>query len=306
MNFIGDSTSNIPTVPSTLNTGTNATIPNGRTAVLPNLTVQTGATLNIPTGATVFIPSGSGITKTSIGVNASDGITATINATSGMGTNQTFTLPTVGGTLATTGNFNNLTYKATPVSITAWAYSGTTTTTITLTVASHTFVVNDFILVNGLTSSTAVSTANNYTIPNGVYRVTAITGTTIQYIIDTTSALTLTPTVSSATVVGQTAVNGVVGGRVRTIYPLTTSRALGNLYYNTSGVEIFVSITVFCGISTDIFYFYVNGVQAAVTGDPGLGSNNVYRTLAFPVPNRSNYIAYQTGGCTLQLWSELR
>ena len=303
MNFIGDSTSNIPTVPSTLNTGTNATIPNGRTAVLPNLTVQTGATLNIPTGATVFIPSGSGITKTSIGVNASDGITATINATSGMGTNQTFTLPTVGGTLATTGNFNNLTYKATPVSITAWAYSGTTTTTITLTVASHTFVVNDFILVNGLTTSTAVSTANNYIIPNGVYRVTAITGTTIQYTITTPSALTLTPTVSSAKVIGQTAINGVVPsagvGSNQTWQDVTTSRALQTTYTNSIGNPIMVSVSKVNNVNTS-WQFYINGVSIGYIN--GYGTNN---SCVIIVPNGATYMADNVGG-TLAKWTELR
>ena len=146
---------------------------------------------------------------------------------------------------AQNGTIANLTYKPTPVSVTAWSYTGTTTTTITLTVASHTFVVGDFISVNGLTTSTAVSTANNYIIPNGVYQVTAITSTTIQYTITTPSALTLTPTVSSATVIGQTAVNGVVGGigsGGQQTYNLTTSRASGVIYQNTSGKPITVYI----------------------------------------------------------------
>ena len=235
-----------------------------------------------------------------ISIQATDTTITNLTSAAG-GAGNTCTLPVGGGTLATTNNFNNLTYKSTPITITAWSYSGTTTTTITLTVASHTLVVNDFILVNGLTTSTAVSTANNYIIPNGVYQVTAITGTTIQYIIDTTSALTLTPTVSSATVVGQTAVNGVVPNITRSVHNLTTQRAFSTTYYNTSGIEKFITVT---GISnnTTISYLtvYING---GIEQNNGLASNSAYFCVSFPVPNGSYFSVVATNQ-TLDVWSE--
>ena len=86
----------ILTVPSTIPLGHTVTIDAGRTAILPNTVVA--GTLNV--NGTLFIPSGTGITQTTLGVNASDGKTATITAPSGMGSNQTFTLPSVGGLLA--------------------------------------------------------------------------------------------------------------------------------------------------------------------------------------------------------------
>ena len=93
-----DSTSGLLTVPQSIASGQTITIPAGRTAVCPNLNIV--GTLNV--NGTLFIPSGSGITQTTVGINASDGNTATITALSGMGSNQTFTLPLVGGSLATT------------------------------------------------------------------------------------------------------------------------------------------------------------------------------------------------------------
>ena len=84
------------TVPQLIPLGQTATIDVGRTAILPNTTVA--GTLNV--NGTLFIPSGTGITQTSVGVTATDSKIATIVSQAGMGTNQTFNLPTVGGTLA--------------------------------------------------------------------------------------------------------------------------------------------------------------------------------------------------------------
>ena len=186
-----------------------------------------------------------------------------------------------------TPNINAISYKATPVSITAWSYTGTTTTTITLTVASHTFIVGDWINVNGLTTSTAVSTANNYIIPNGIYTVTAFTGTTIQYQITTPSALTLTPTVSSATVIGQTAVNGVVGGLGvgQTVKDMTTQRASGVVYYNTTGRPIFINV-VHSAVASVSVYISMDGIAFVAIGT---ASSVSQVNTSFTVPTGFSY-----------------
>lgn len=204
---------------------------------------------------------------------------------------------------------NNITYKSTPVTVTAWAFSGTTTTTITLTVASHTFVVNDFISVNGLTTSTAVSTANNYIIPNGIYQVTAITSTTIQYTITTPSALTLTPTVSSATVIGQTAVNGAVGGLGsggQTWQIMTSNRVAGTTYYNTSGKPIFPSISVHSSAGNSTAAAVGFTIDGTVRSYLSFFSNGDYETSSLPVPNGSSYSFSVTSNNFIYAWSELR
>ena len=263
-------------------------------------------------------------TFNAVGIESpSDSKIANIVSQNGMGSNQTFTLPLIGGLLARALDIVDLvsaqviagiktfisgiqapsiSYKATPVSITAWSYTGTTTTTIALTVASHTFVVNDFISVNGLTTSTAVSTANTYIIPNGVYQVTAVTATTIQYIITTGSGIALTPTVSGATVVGQTAINGVVGGLGsggQTWQDVTASRALGTTYTNSTGKPIMVFVTK-TNTGNSAWPFYVNSVYIMYVN--AYGTNNSTGVI---IPNGATYMADTIAG-TLLKWVELR
>lgn len=92
---------------------------------------------------------------------------------------------------------SSVAYKATPVTVTGWSYSGTT---ITLTVASHSFIAGDYLEVKGLTSSGVF-------VPNGIWSVTSVTSTTIVYTASNTP--TGTASVSSATVKGYTTINGV-------------------------------------------------------------------------------------------------
>lgn len=66
--------------------------------------------------------------------------------------------------------FNPAAGQTTGISITSWAFS---TTTITLTVASHPFTVGDTITVSGLTATTNA--------PNGTFTVTGVTTTTVTY-----------------------------------------------------------------------------------------------------------------------------
>lgn len=199
----------------------------------------------------------------------------------------------------------SISYKSTPVNITAWSYSGTTTTTITLTVASHTFIVNDFISVNGLTTSAAVSASSNYIIPNGVYQVTAVTSTTIQYTIFTPLALaiTLTPTVSSATVIGQTAINGVVGGLGsggQQWVNMISQRAHNVTYYNTSLQPIQVCIEAQNSNIAAAPAFFINGVQIY-----GHGQYYTTNPVFVIIPSRAGY-SYSGGSTAIVLWFELR
>lgn len=89
----------------------------------------------------------------------------------------------------------NLAYKDTLVTVNSWSYSGTT---ITLNVASHTFVAGDYIEVSGLTSTTNA--------PNGVFLVTSVTTGTIVFTAYATP--TGTAGVSTARVKGFATVNG--------------------------------------------------------------------------------------------------
>lgn len=84
------------------------------------------------------------------------------------------------------------------VGITSWSFA---TTTITLTVASHSFVAADMMAVAGLIADTNA--------PNGVWKVDSVTATTIVFTANATPIGT--PVVSSATVRGTMHINGILG-----------------------------------------------------------------------------------------------
>lgn len=90
---------------------------------------------------------------------------------------------------------NPASVTTTGIAVTAYTFTGTPATTITLTVASHPFKVGDQVTVSGLTATTNA--------PNGTFTITAITNTTIVY--TATTAPTGTAGVTSAKVVSTTA-----------------------------------------------------------------------------------------------------
>lgn len=189
----------------------------------------------------------------------------------------------------------NFAYKQTPVTIMSWSYVGTT---ITLNVASHTFVAGDYIEVGRLTA-----TSN---IPNGVHLVTSVTATTILF----TYALTPTGTagVSSATVKGYMTTNGRVEGigvgQTWQVAELTNTGALftdgtpkyrvaGATYTNNTGKPINVEISPSsAGGETN---FTVDGVYI---------SKGTAR-MSIIVPSGSTYSAPLVAG-GIWVWSELR
>ncbi len=176
----------------------------------------------------------------------------------------------------------NVSYKDTPVTITSWSYVATT---ITLDVASHTFVAGDYIEVGGLTATT--------NIPNGVHLVTSVTATTIVF----TYALTPTGTagVSSATVKGYVTTNGRVEGIGvgQTWQDVTASRSMNVTYTNSTGKPIIVSVSL-TSISNNVWISVNSG---AFTSRSVLGTSCV-------VPSGATYLVNTDG--TKQNWWELR
>ena len=150
----------------------------------------------------------------------SGGVT-TVTVTDGVD-NTNLVLPE-SGTVATEAyvdskTWKDVNYKSTPVTITSWGYVGTT---ITLNVASHDFVVGDYIKTKGLTSTTYPA--------NGVYLVTSVTSTTIVFTHFTTP--TGTAGISTATVKGFTTVNGLVLGN----YDISKVQATNDYTYLPDG-----------------------------------------------------------------------
>lgn len=185
----------------------------------------------------------------------------------------------------------NFSYKPTPITITSWGY---VTTTITLNVASHTFVAGDYIEVGGLTATT--------NIPNGVHLVTGVTATTIVF----TYALTPTGTagVTSATVKGYMTTNGRVEGIgvAQAWQPVT--RAFGVTYTNTTGETIVASINGIGSLQGNYVSLLVDGY---VAGSAGIQVSSNYAGLTATIPNGSSYVLSVSGGTfTISTWMELR
>lgn len=143
----------------------------------------------------------------------------------------------------------NISWKNTPISISSWSYA---TTTITLNVASHSFIAGDYIEVSGLTATTYPS--------NGIHLVTSVTSTTIVFTLGATP--TGTTGVSSATVRGYATVNGRVSESIGANQNYSTFTALsGVTYYNTSRKPVMkIGKVTATGAGTIFISIAVNGV----------------------------------------------
>lgn len=184
----------------------------------------------------------------------------------------------------------NAAYKPTPVTVTSWSY---VTTTITLNVASHTFVVGDYIEVSRLTATT--------NIPNGVHLVTSVTATTIVF----TYALTPTGTagVSSATVKGYMTTNGRVEsiGVGQTWQDVTVSRTLGVTYTNSTGKPIELAMYLRSSSTTTFTMSFNGGANVNIAYASGTGNASV----SFVIPSGQTYLLSGTSGI-VDAWLELR
>lgn len=267
-----DSTSGILTQPSVIQSGETVTIPLGRTAIMAN--TQINGTINLD--GTIFIPSGA----TTDDIDAQLVLKAPLE-------NPIFT------SAISTKDVN---YKATPITITSWSYSGTT---ITLNVTSHTFVTGDYIEVSGLTATTYPA--------NGIQLVTSVTSTTIVF--TSTATPTGTAGVSSATVKGYATVNGLVNKSIgigQTYINLTSFRIPNVTYFNTTGQTIMVTIVIQsasnAGFATSLVVDGVGGASFNMSADQA----GRQMPLTVLVPSGSSYILTPIANGSVSLWNELR
>ena len=257
-----DSSSGIVTVPKVIASGETVTIPAGRVAVLPN--VQIDGVLNVE--GEVFIPSGATLGD----LDAQLALKAPL-------VSPAFTGP-VGA--------KDVSYKSTPVTITSWSYA---TTTITLNVASHTFVAGDYIEVAGLTATTYPA--------NGIHLITSVTSTTIVFTLSATP--TGTTGTTSATVMGYVTINGKVLFSNESIQDFVGSKLANTTYYNTSGKIKFIYIKGSVTIANNTIYMKVNGngvsmYQAYI--------NNATGFVSAAIPSGASYLVEMTG--TINNWVE--
>lgn len=186
----------------------------------------------------------------------------------------------------------NLAYKDTAITITSWSYVGTT---ITLNIASHSFVAGDYIEASGLTATTYA--------PNGIYLITSVTSTTIVFTAYATP--TGTAGVSSATVKGSATINskipitmgnikersgvgiGYGNGSGGVVTQLTSKATLVTLNKPTG--QIITAGDALAGNTAVAFSFNNNLLEVGDNIYPTVDTFN-YRIIASQV---------STGGCTI-------
>ena len=186
----------------------------------------------------------------------------------------------------------DLSYKSTPVTITSWSYSGTT---ITLNVASHTFVAGDYVEVFGLTATTYPA--------NGIQLVISVTATTIVFTLGATP--TGTAGVSSATVKGYATVNGRVSASIgvnQTWQDVSASRILGTTYTNSTGNPILISCFNISSAIASYADLTINGKVIAQNGI--ITGAGYYYFVCGICPNGGTYSLSANGAS--QKWFELR
>lgn len=87
---------------------------------------------------------------------------------------------------------------------------------------------------------------------------------------------------------------------------LTGSRALATTYTNSTGKPIMVAVYCSGSPNDGNFSATVGGVQLGRQGFGAIASGVSFATITFIVPDGATYRADNTGGASLNSWSELR
>jgi hypothetical protein len=100
-----------------------------------------------------------------------------------------------------------------------------------------------------------------------------------------------------------------LGMNSQTWQNVTSSRALGSTYTNSTGYPIMVSVSASGngGFINAILTALVNGVIIQTNGsNSGTSGGTAYPSVSFIVPNGATYGSNSGGGATLSTWFELR
>ncbi len=227
-------------------------------------------------------------------------------------TTRTLTIPNKNGTIATTDDLTQgAPLNAAANTVVSGSYAATSSATITIT-ATNTFSVGQTVFITFTNTSGSALTAGDFTI------VTA-TGSsfTINYGSSVTSAGTCVTTrygiialASSADVlagtnttraVSSSTVKNVLLGVDQTWQDVTSSRAAGTTYTNSTGkpIQVFISMGTSAGGS------YTITIGGLSLGGSMSVPNNIGSSTSFIVPNNTTYVL-TLSSATLSKWTELR
>ena len=98
-------------------------------------------------------------------------------------------------------------------------------------------------------------------------------------------------------------------GEGQTWQNVTSSRAIGTTYTNSTGRAIMISVSATgnAGFIQAILIGVINGVIIITNGaNSGTAGGATYASFSLIIPSGATYSANNGGGCTLQTWFELR
>jgi hypothetical protein len=239
-------------------------------------TSSPSAKLNIVTGArslvvdpnlggNAYVASSGNVNGLFVGTSDAKAVTLYTSSTSRLTISSTGTMDAAGNPITncpTTAkawvNFNGSATDYTSGNTVTYS-AGASTTTVTITRASHTVAVGDSVTVSGVTGATGV---------NGTYQVTAITGTTIVYVV---------PSVVTGTVAGTAVVRVAT---IRSSYNVSsiTKNGTGDYAVNFATAMADANYSTQVSISGAINTAYVspilNGQATSLVGIVCLNVNN--------------------------------
>jgi hypothetical protein len=137
----------------------------------------------------------------------------------------------------------------------------------------------------------------------------ALAGDTSGQLVVNAPAVAGSNTITLPAATGTAALTSDVIGVSQTWQNVTSSRALGTIYTNSTGkpIMIAVSATGNGGFIQAILIGQINSVTIITNGaNSGTAGGATYASFTLIVPNGATYNASNGGGCTLQTWFELR
>jgi len=186
-----------------------------------------------------------------------------------------------------------------------------TQTSTTLTVTSGSATVGQFLVGTGVTANTIITgqvSSSVYTVNNSQL----VAAETITYVSPIFTANSNTPagtsTVAPTIWISSTPATQSSLGVGQTWTDVTSSRALGTTYTNSTGKPIQLGVTIqFPSASNAVVSYSINGTVIGTLGDNSGSQPSLLLPIQIIIPNGATYaVTTTTGSPSISKWWELR